>query len=268
MSRPRIRSIKPEIWQDEDFGLLDPEAQLLFIGLISHADDEGRFKGSAVRVRALVWPFRGDLAIDRVESRLVELADAGLIVMYENAGRAYIELPNWSKHQRVDRPSDSQYPSASDPDSKIPREESRKIVLDRKGSGLDRRGSERTGSPSVAASGDDVAAVWTAYLHTRHQVLGPRSTPQLTKDRRALIARRLKEWPLADLLDAVQGWQHFPHNRGENERGTPFCDIELLLRDAAHIERFRDRHRELVQPAESMAELADRMTEAHQRAAA
>lgn len=51
MSRPRIRSIKPEMWQDEDFGLLDPEAQLLFIGLISHADDHGRFKGSAMRVR-------------------------------------------------------------------------------------------------------------------------------------------------------------------------------------------------------------------------
>ena len=127
------------------------------------------------------------------------------------------------------------------------------------------KGKGGVGGPG---EGDAVAAVWETYTTTRHRVLGPRSTPQFTKDRRALIARRLKEWPAADLIDAVQGWQHFPHNRGENERGTPFCDIELVLRDAAHIERFRDRHRELVQPAESMAELADRMTEAHQRAAA
>lgn len=121
---------------------------------------------------------------------------------------------------------------------------------------------------TVAASGDDVAAVWTAYIQTRHQVLGPRSTPQLTTSRRRLITSRRREWPLQDLLDAVQGWQHFPHNRGENERGTPFCDIELILRDASHIERFRDRHRELAGQGESMADLADRMTEAHQRAAA
>lgn len=266
MSRPRIRSIKPEMWQDEDFGLLDPEAQLLFIGLISHADDHGRFKGSAMRVRALVWPFRGDLAIDRVESRLLELADAGLIVMYENAGRAFIELPSWSKHQRVDRPTDSQYPSAADPDSTIAREASRMIVLDRKGSGSDRRGSLRP-SDAVAASGDQaVTTVWDAYVDTRVRVLGPRSKPTLTKERRALIARRLKEWPVADLVDAVQGWQHFPHNRGENPAGQPWCDLKLLLRDADQIERFRDKQRGTT--SEPLHELAARATAAHAEAAA
>lgn len=126
------------------------------------------------------------------------------------------------------------------------------------------------GSPadSVAASGDGgghVNAVWAAYVETRHQVLGARSTPQLTKDRRALIARRLKEWPAADLVDAVKGWQHFPHNRGENERGTPFCDIELLLRDAAHIERFRDKQRGT--SSESLHDLAARANAAHGAAA-
>lgn len=121
---------------------------------------------------------------------------------------------------------------------------------------------------TVAASGDgsgDVNAVWAAYVETRHQVLGARSTPQLTRDRRALVARRLKEWPAADLVDAVKGWQHFPHNRGENERGTPFCDIELLLRDAAHIERFRDKQRGT--SSESLHDLAARANAAHGAAA-
>lgn len=124
-------------------------------------------------------------------------------------------------------------------------------------------------SDAVAASGDAPPAdrIWTAYLETRHRVLGARSNPRLTADRRALIARRLKDWPLPDLLDAVQGWQHFPHNRGENQAGTPYCDLELILRDTAHIERFRDKHRESGQSGESMADLADRMTAAHQAAA-
>ena len=263
--RPRIRSIKPEMWTDEDFGMLDPEAQVLFIGLISHADDEGRFKGTAARVRALIWPFRGDLAIDRVDSRLVELADAGMIVLYENAGRAFIELPNWSQHQRVDKPTKSQYPSAADEDSRIAREASRKLLLDR--IGRDRKGSEGTG-PSVAASGD-VDAIWQAYVDTRHEVLGASSTPTLTAPRRKLITSRLKDYPAADLVDAVKGWRHSPHNRGENDRGRPFCDLELLLRDAGHIETFRDMERSKSQPAgATVADLAARINAAHESEAA
>ncbi len=134
----------------------------------------------------------------------------------------------------------------------------------------ERRGEERRTakrpSDAAAASGAPAATVetiWTTYLTARHRVLGPRSTPHLTAARRALIARRLKEWPAADLLAAVQGWEHFAHNRGENDQGQPYCDVELLLRDAAHIERFRDKHTQSSKPGESMASLADRMTAAH-----
>jgi len=120
---------------------------------------------------------------------------------------------------------------------------------------------------AVAASGDDdVTAVWTAYVDTRVRVLGQRSKPTLTKERRALIARRLKEWPVADLVDAVQGWQHFPHNRGENPAGQPWCDLKLLLRDADQIERFRDKQRGTT--SEPLHELAARATAAHAEAAA
>lgn len=61
--------------------------------------------------------------------------------------------------------------------------------------------------------------------------------------RRAVINKALKTFPTADLLDAVQGWQHSPHHRGENPAGTVYNDLELLLRDAQHIEKFRDLQR-------------------------
>ena len=137
----------------------------------------------------------------------------------------------------------------------------------------ERRGEKRRTalrpSDAVAASGDaTVEAIWSAYVEARHRVLGTRSTPQLTASRRALIARRLKEWPGDDLLAAVQGWTLFPHNRGENEQGTPYCDLELVLRDAAHIERFRDKQLKDGATGESMSSLADRITAAHEQAAA
>lgn len=62
----------------------------------------------------------------------------------------------------------------------------------------------------------------------------------LTRQRVDLIRRRLREYPVEDLVAAVRGWRHDPHNRGENDRHRPYNDIELILRDAAHIERFRD----------------------------
>ena len=69
-------------------------------------------------------------------------------------------------------------------------------------------------------------------------------TVKFSDDRKKLIARRLKEWPLEDLLDAVRGWRHSPHHRGDNDRQTVYNDLEMLLRNAKNIERFRDLERE------------------------
>lgn len=97
-----------------------------------------------------------------------------------------------------------------------------------------------------------VERVWQAYLETRHSVFGARSTPKLTAERRALITRRLKDWSEHDLIAAVRGWRHFPHNRGENERQQPYCEIELVLRinqQTNNVERFRDAELTAAGPA-------------------
>jgi len=53
----------------------------------------------------------------------------------------------------------------------------------------------------------------------------------------------LQAYSLEDVLAAVDGWRFIAHNRGENEQQRKFNDLELLLRDAQHIERFRDAKR-------------------------
>lgn len=63
---------------------------------------------------------------------------------------------------------------------------------------------------------------------------------RLDDKRRKLIRSRLREYPEQDLIDAVRGWRHSPHHRGENERQTVYNDLGLLLRDAANVEKFRD----------------------------
>ncbi len=88
-----------------------------------------------------------------------------------------------------------------------------------------------------------VHRVFDAWQTARTELTGHPSAVVLTDSRRRLITRRLKEWPELDLIDATQGWLRSPHHRGENDRHTVYGDLELVLRDAAHIERFRDLHR-------------------------
>lgn len=87
--------------------------------------------------------------------------------------------------------------------------------------------------PCVIARGD-VEQVWAAWLTST----GRRA--RLDEKRRRLIRQRLRVFPVAELVAAVRGWRHDPFSRGENDRHRAYNDLELLLRDAAHIERFRD----------------------------
>lgn len=111
----RIRSIKPEIWEDELFGRLDPPTQLLFIGLISHADDDGRQRGAVEKIGAAFWPYHRT-PDDEIDERLSSLEEAGLIIRYVVDRQAYIQIVGWSKHQRVDKRTPSKLP----PPEKIP----------------------------------------------------------------------------------------------------------------------------------------------------
>lgn len=102
------------------------------------------------------------------------------------------------------------------------------------------KGEEVTTMSANADRGPDpVVAVFDAWT----TAAGKRSNTLLSEDRRKLIRKQLRHYPVSDLVDAVRGWRHIPHNRGENDSHTVYNDLELLLRDAKHIEKFRDAER-------------------------
>jgi len=77
----------------------------------------------------------------------------------------------------------------------------------------------------------DVDKVWQEYA-SRH----PRA--RLTTPRRGLIRRRLKDYPVDVLIAAIKGNHLDSHCNGDNPRGQTYHDLELILRDAAHVERY------------------------------
>lgn len=99
----RIRSIKPEFWTDEILVQLPYEARLLFIGLWNFADDYGAIPDSPERIRLQVMPADHDADVDGFVDLLVVV---GLLDRYRNPdGLQYLQIRNWAKHQKVDKPS-------------------------------------------------------------------------------------------------------------------------------------------------------------------
>ena len=125
---PRIRTIKPDIWNSRDFMALEATGQLCFVALISLADDEGRLEDDAEH---LVSVAVRRLTIDEVRAQLAVMARTGMIATYQVQGRPYIALLNWSKHQRVDHPKPSTLPP---PPTRNPRERSRRLATAREDS--------------------------------------------------------------------------------------------------------------------------------------
>lgn len=106
--------------------------------------------------------------------------------------------------------------------------------------------------PTIESMISDVFAEWK--LVTGH------SRAVLDAKRKARIGKALRAYGLADTLDAVRGIVHSPWHNGQNENGTRYDDVSLILRDAEHIERFRDWERDptirptIRKPAGSAAE--------------
>lgn len=102
----RIRTIKPEFWRDEDLSSVSPEAALLAIGLLNHADDEGYFNANPKLIESDVFPLR---ELSRSITVLIqELAGIGYLNLFSGSdGKKYGHVVNFSKHQVINKPSPS-----------------------------------------------------------------------------------------------------------------------------------------------------------------
>lgn len=100
----RARNIKPGFFSNDSLGECKPETRLLFIGLWTLADREGRLHDRARKFKAELFPYD---SID-CEPMLEELASQKLIERYEVDGQRYISIPNFLKHQsphHLEKPS-------------------------------------------------------------------------------------------------------------------------------------------------------------------
>ncbi|MEW1794706.1 hypothetical protein [Streptomyces niveus] len=107
----RIRTIKPEAFESESLAECSVTATLTFFGLLTLADDAGRFRDHPAIIAGRLWALRAEHTPAHVAHDLEELAAAGVICRYTGCdGRSYLHMVTWQRHQKIDRPSASRVP--------------------------------------------------------------------------------------------------------------------------------------------------------------
>lgn len=98
----RIRTVKPEFWADEKLAPLPPLHRLVFLGLVSQADDAGRLLDSVKQIDGLLFPQTDDSCGPSLEV----LHRLGVIERgATSSGQQIIQIVGWKKHQKVDHPN-------------------------------------------------------------------------------------------------------------------------------------------------------------------
>lgn len=229
----RTRLLHPEFFLNEELGELTPAHAVLFAGLWTLADREGRLEDRPGRIKLQVLPWwKAD-----VNALLLDLHRAGFIQRYVAAGDGFISICKFLKYQK---------PHLREKPSTIP-------APPLLGTAEHDLGSAKVGAEhdlgsakpgvSVSVSVSDPVSVSVSVSDPEAEVFGhwakklnhPRAV--LDDKRRKLIREQLKLGTVDDLKRAVDGvlvdMQAWP----DRQR---FDGIEYVFENRASVEKFLD----------------------------
>jgi hypothetical protein len=244
----RTRLLHPGLFMDEDLGALSPTHRLLFAGLWTLADRDGRLRDHPKSIEAQLMPW------DKVNCNAIlgDLGSAGVLTRYSVAGRGYIQITNFLKYQKPhknEKTSDIPPLTSAEklPESLAPRSESLaprsvstrpvSISVSDPVSISDPVVPTLSGKPDLCTPEEqDLFEFWKLNLKHGKAVLNSERLKLIRK------ARGLG-YGWDDLKLAIGGCAISPHHQGQNSTGTVYDDLALILRDSEHIEGFMDKCR-------------------------
>ena len=100
----RIRTIKPEFWEDEKLAKLPVQARLLFIGTWNFADDNGALLANPVLMKSHIFPYE-DIGISTISEWIDMLVENGMLIRTTYNSKDYLVIRKFLIHQKINRKS-------------------------------------------------------------------------------------------------------------------------------------------------------------------
>jgi hypothetical protein len=94
------------------------DARLLALGLISFADDDGRFIAGISGINGYVFQ-NDNLTSSKVMKWYGEILETGFVHAYSDSGVHYGCIPSWHNHQVINRYTPSKLPAPLDVDCAV-----------------------------------------------------------------------------------------------------------------------------------------------------
>ena len=219
----RIRTVKPELWMSPQVMNLAHSARLMFVGLITQADDQGRGLADLRRLKAAIFP-GDDITSINVGEWLKQCAAEELVILYSATphGDLY-QLPSWHSHQSIQKPSPSNYPPPTGYLLDKYRNSTVELPEDYSGKGEERNGKEqgtegKGEAPAVAGLDVDAWTAWTVY---RKQIGKPVKPASIPAAQRKLVAHGTSQAAVVE-QSIANGWQGlFPLKHNGHDHAKP-----------------------------------------------
>ena len=191
----RSRNIKPGFFTNDELAELPALTRLLFIGLWTLVDRDGRIEDRPKKIKAECMPY-DDMDAD---AALSALCRAGFILRYEADNTRCIQVQNWHKHQNphvkelastLPAPDKHQTSTVPEPVKPQPQPEPARLIPDSLPlipDSLEEQPATRKRAAPLPCPGDVDAQVWTDWLALRKAKRAPVSETVLSEARREAI---------------------------------------------------------------------------------
>ena len=117
---PRIRTIKPQFWLDENLGAISRDVRLLYIGLWNLSDDTGVFRWRPLQIKAQIFPYDTDIDGDVIKEWLGKLVEIGDVECIDCGDERFGRISSFLEHQDIKNPSKWQFLNGRKKDGGLP----------------------------------------------------------------------------------------------------------------------------------------------------
>lgn len=245
MSRQQYKSIATVALESRKLDSCTVESGYLYLRLILATDGYGCIEYTPRRITSACFPSDESWTDKRSEKCVVELAEIGLIEVYEKGGSAWLQITNYDEHQ-------SSHFKSRRGDRKTPEREDETLLFAGTNTEGIRKvygsytegGTDRVVKSSVVKSRTMSSStehdVWTIFNYWK-RATGRTEKVKLDSARQTKIKARLNEGrTVEDICKAIDYYAASPYHQGENPMRKRYDDITTICRDAGQIEKALD----------------------------